>query len=195
MAGPARQAPACVCRERARTVVVWGDSATRDRLGGASGDADRSCRPTRRRSGLRHASPRAADVSAAQSRRAQSRRAPRGDGVCRHQLFSAGLDAGAASDIAGGVSTFLLPQREAVDAEQESIIETKKGTIELELFADEVPNTVANFEKLANSKFYDGTKFHRVIPNFMIQGGDPYSKTGKGPVGTGGRDTRSSARR
>src|SRR5207244_4581395 len=63
---------------------------------------------------------------------------------------------------------------------------TRRGTIEAELFADEVPDTVANFVKLANSGFYDGTKFHRVIPNFMIQGGDPYSKTGKGRVGTGG---------
>ncbi len=69
---------------------------------------------------------------------------------------------------------------------KKAVIETKKGTIEVELFADEVPGTVANFEKLANSQFYDGTKFHRVIPNFMVQGGDPYSKTGKGPVGTGG---------
>jgi peptidyl-prolyl cis-trans isomerase B (cyclophilin B) len=67
-----------------------------------------------------------------------------------------------------------------------AVMETGRGTIELELFADEAPNTVANFEKLANAGFYDGTKFHRVIPNFMIQGGDPYSKTGKGPVGTGG---------
>jgi peptidyl-prolyl cis-trans isomerase B (cyclophilin B) len=65
-------------------------------------------------------------------------------------------------------------------------METTRGSIKLELFADEAPNTVANFEKLANSGFYDGTKFHRVIPNFMIQGGDPYSKTGKGRVGTGG---------
>jgi len=63
---------------------------------------------------------------------------------------------------------------------KKAVIETKKGTIELDLFADEVPGTVANFEKLANSSFYDGTKFHRVIPNFMVQGGDPYSKTGKG---------------
>src|SRR2546421_8933982 len=69
---------------------------------------------------------------------------------------------------------------------KKAVIETAKGTIELELFTDEVPGTVGNFEKLANSKFYDGTKFHRVIPNFMVQGGDPYSKTGKGPVGTGG---------
>src|SRR5256886_8033508 len=71
-------------------------------------------------------------------------------------------------------------------ANKKAVIETAKGTIELELFTDEVPGTVGKFEKLANSKFYDGTKFHRVIPNFMVQGGDPYSKTGKGPVGTGG---------
>ncbi|HVH10341.1 MAG TPA: peptidylprolyl isomerase [Gemmatimonadales bacterium] len=64
--------------------------------------------------------------------------------------------------------------------------ETVKGRIEAELFADEVPATVANFEKLANAGFYDGTTFHRVIANFMIQGGDPYSKSGKGRVGTGG---------
>ncbi len=67
-----------------------------------------------------------------------------------------------------------------------ALMETTRGSIELELYADEAPNTVANFEKLANSGFYDGTKFHRVIPNFMVQGGDPYSKTGKGRVGTGG---------
>jgi len=69
---------------------------------------------------------------------------------------------------------------------KKAVMETARGTIELELFGDEVPGTVANFEKLANSTFYDGTKFHRVIPNFMVQGGDPYSKTGKGSVGTGG---------
>ena len=67
-----------------------------------------------------------------------------------------------------------------------AVMETARGTIEVELYADETPNTVANFEKLANSGFYDCTKFHRVIPNFMIQGGDPHSKTGKGRVGTGG---------
>ena len=67
-----------------------------------------------------------------------------------------------------------------------AVMNTARGTIDLELFADEAPNTVANFEKLANAGFYDGTKFHRVIANFMIQGGDPHSKTGKGRVGTGG---------
>jgi peptidyl-prolyl cis-trans isomerase B (cyclophilin B) len=66
-------------------------------------------------------------------------------------------------------------------------ITTSKGTMTLELYADETPGTVANFEKLANEKFYDGTRFHRVISNFMIQGGDPLSKDPKNPrVGTGG---------
>jgi peptidyl-prolyl cis-trans isomerase B (cyclophilin B) len=66
-------------------------------------------------------------------------------------------------------------------------IETSKGTVVADLFDAEVPNTVSNFEKLANSEFYDGTRFHRVIPNFMIQGGDPYSREAGNPrVGTGG---------
>ncbi|MEO8294514.1 MAG: peptidylprolyl isomerase [Gemmatimonadota bacterium] len=66
-------------------------------------------------------------------------------------------------------------------------IETSKGAITAELFDTEVPDTVANFEKLANSEFYDGTRFHRVINNFMIQGGDPLSKDAGNPrVGTGG---------
>lgn len=71
-------------------------------------------------------------------------------------------------------------------AATKAVIDTAQGVIELDLFSDEVPGTVANFEKLAKEGFYDGTTFHRVIPNFMIQGGDPYSKTGKGRVGTGG---------
>ena len=67
------------------------------------------------------------------------------------------------------------------------VFETGRGTIEAELFADEVPGTVANFEKLANSEFYDGTRFHRVIRDFVIQGGDPLSKDPNNPrVGTGG---------
>ena len=67
-----------------------------------------------------------------------------------------------------------------------AVIDTVQGVIEVELFADVAPSTVANFEKLAKDGFYDGTTYHRVIPNFMVQGGDPYSKTGKGRVGTGG---------
>lgn len=61
-------------------------------------------------------------------------------------------------------------------------LETTKGTIILELFENEAPNTVANFITLVEKKFYDGTKFHRVIMNFMAQGGDP---TGTGTGGPG----------
>jgi peptidyl-prolyl cis-trans isomerase B (cyclophilin B) len=66
------------------------------------------------------------------------------------------------------------------DPVKKAVIETDKGNIELVLFDKEAPNTVKNFEKLANSGFYNGLKFHRVIPDFMIQGGCP-----KG-TGTGG---------
>jgi peptidyl-prolyl cis-trans isomerase B (cyclophilin B) len=70
---------------------------------------------------------------------------------------------------------------------KKATIITSRGTVVAELFDTDAPNTVANFEKLANSGFYDGTRFHRVIPDFVVQGGDPYSKAGaKGAVGTGG---------
>lgn len=67
--------------------------------------------------------------------------------------------------------------------------ETNRGTIVAELFDKEAPGTVANFEKLANSGFYDGVKFHRVIPDFVVQGGDPLSRdlpAGDPRIGTGG---------
>jgi peptidyl-prolyl cis-trans isomerase B (cyclophilin B) len=60
--------------------------------------------------------------------------------------------------------------------------ETNKGTIVCELFAKDAPKTVNNFVFLAREGFYDGTKFHRVIPNFMVQGGDP-TGTGRGGPG------------
>jgi len=67
--------------------------------------------------------------------------------------------------------------------------ETNVGTITAELYDKEAPVTVANFEKLANSGFYDGVKFHRVIADFVVQGGDPLSRdlpAGNPRVGTGG---------
>ena len=71
---------------------------------------------------------------------------------------------------------------------------TSKGTIVLEFFADDAPNTVASFIELIDSGFYDGIKFHRVIPGFVAQGGDPITRdlspeqviTGGGGIGTGG---------
>src|SRR3954466_3374814 len=67
--------------------------------------------------------------------------------------------------------------------------ETNKGQIVAELFDKEAPKTVENFEKLANSGFYDGVKFHRVIADFVVQGGDPLWRArpeGDARVGTGG---------
>jgi peptidyl-prolyl cis-trans isomerase B (cyclophilin B) len=61
-------------------------------------------------------------------------------------------------------------------------LHTNHGPIEIELHDDDAPNTVANFTKLAGEGFYDGVIFHRVIPDFMIQGGDP---TGTGTGGPG----------
>ncbi len=68
-----------------------------------------------------------------------------------------------------------------------AIIETNLGTIAFKLLPDLAPETVRNFEKLARDGFYNGTLFHRVIPGFMIQGGDPNTKSGnKNTWGTGG---------
>jgi cyclophilin family peptidyl-prolyl cis-trans isomerase len=61
-------------------------------------------------------------------------------------------------------------------------LHTSEGPIELELYPDDAPKTVENFTKLAREGFYDGVIFHRVIPDFMIQGGDP---TGTGTGGPG----------
>ena len=57
-----------------------------------------------------------------------------------------------------------------------AVIETVHGTIKLELFEDKAPGHVKNLKDLAGKGFYDGTTFHRIIPGFMIQGGDPFSK-------------------
>ena len=61
-------------------------------------------------------------------------------------------------------------------------LHTSEGAIELELYPDDAPKTVENFVKLSRDGFYDGVIFHRVIPDFMIQGGDP---TGTGTGGPG----------
>lgn len=72
-------------------------------------------------------------------------------------------------------------------AETFAVIETKFGTVELKFFPDIAPKHVNNFVELAKKGFYDKTTFHRVIPGFMIQGGDPNSKNpDKSSHGMGG---------
>lgn len=66
-------------------------------------------------------------------------------------------------------------------AELKAIIETNKGTINIKLFADQTPLTCGNFVNLAKREYYNGLKFHRVISDFMIQGGCPYGNGMGGP--------------
>jgi peptidyl-prolyl cis-trans isomerase B (cyclophilin B) len=69
----------------------------------------------------------------------------------------------------------------------EAIITTNKGVMRVSLYDKETPNTVANFAKLAKEGYYNGLKWHRVLPNFVIQGGCPNSREGAtGMPGTGG---------
>lgn len=82
--------------------------------------------------------------------------------------------------------TYSAPPPMTIDTGKQytATIETKKGKLVLELFAKDVPRTVNNFVFLAREGFYDGVTFHRVIPDFMAQGGDP---TGTGSGGPGYR--------
>jgi len=73
------------------------------------------------------------------------------------------------------LSTLLLTA--VVSAQEIAVIETKFGKIEIQFFEDKAPGHVKNFKDLAKKGFYAGTVFHRVIPGFMIQGGDPNTKS------------------
>jgi len=72
-------------------------------------------------------------------------------------------------------------------ANRTAVIETNKGTIRFELLEDQAPRTTENFILLANKKYYDGVIFHRVIKNFMIQGGDPLGEGYGGESAWGGK--------
>jgi peptidyl-prolyl cis-trans isomerase B (cyclophilin B) len=76
------------------------------------------------------------------------------------------------------------PPAMSIDASKKytAVIDTNRGKITLDLFAKDAPKTVNNFVFLARDHFYDGVTFHRVIPDFMIQGGDP-TGTGRGDAG------------
>ena len=81
------------------------------------------------------------------------------------------------------------PPSAIISVPKTATFETNRGTITAELFEKDAPGTVANFEKLANEGFYDSIRFHRVIPDFVVQGGCPNAKIGgtpKGSPGTGG---------
>lgn len=79
----------------------------------------------------------------------------------------------------GEMETKETQSKEEIKEMTVAIIKTNMGTIEIELFADQTPKTVENFVGLANKGYYNGVIFHRVIKDFMIQGGDP-TGTGRG---------------
>jgi peptidyl-prolyl cis-trans isomerase B (cyclophilin B) len=104
--------------------------------------------------------------------------------------FSAGV---AFADDASAATATDKPKTESeketkkVDNNEVAVIKTSAGTMVIEFWPDVAPKTVENFKKLANEGFYDGTCFHRVIKDFMIQGGDPLTKdeANKARWGTG----------
>ena len=99
------------------------------------------------------------------------------------------------SDVVAGVLVgvgLLMAAARAESGRPRATIETSKGRMVIELYADEAPKTVANFVKLAKEGFYNGIIFHRVIPGFMIQTGDP-TGTGMGGPGYTFEDEFSSA--
>ena len=97
-----------------------------------------------------------------------------------HQIIGTSL-------YAGMIFFMLTATVNAADMQQNAVIETRFGKIEIRLLPEVAPNHVENFIKLSQSGFYDGTLFHRVIPGFMIQGGDPNTRDqDKSKYGMGG---------
>lgn len=78
--------------------------------------------------------------------------------------------------LSGCSSSEVISEEDSKKMENIVVFETNKGNFKVELFLDESPITAGNFKKLVSEGFYDGTRFHRVIKDFMIQGGDPNSK-------------------
>src|ERR1700735_4788988 len=93
--------------------------------------------------------------------------------------------------------SYSQPPAMAIDAKKNytATFDTSKGKIVVDLFPKDAPNTVNNFVFLAREKFYDGTKFHRVIADFMVQGGDPTATGSGGPGYKFADETRNNPRK
>jgi peptidyl-prolyl cis-trans isomerase B (cyclophilin B) len=105
--------------------------------------------------------------------------------------YAADTPSTAAATPAKAKTTAAKPKvAKAGSADEVAVLDTSKGRMVVEFWPKEAPRGVANFKSLARSGFYNGTGFHRIMKNFMIQGGDPKSKNPKAPdLGTGGAPT------
>jgi|SRR5665213_1389948 len=108
--------------------------------------------------------------------------------LCALGLFATVVATAWADDSNSNAVASASTNTPAANISEVAVITTSEGTMVLEFYPDVAPNHVANFKKLARSGFYDGTAFHRVIPGFMIQGGDPNTKndSAKDTWGLGG---------
>ncbi|HSI72657.1 MAG TPA: peptidylprolyl isomerase [Fimbriimonas sp.] len=107
--------------------------------------------------------------------------------LANSQNDSSAPPAEAGSEVPQG--TISVANRKPKDGEEVAVLETEKGKIVLMFFPDKAPKHVANYKKLVKMGFYNGTKFHRTMPGFMIQGGDPNSKgSDRSTWGSGGPD-------
>lgn len=97
------------------------------------------------------------------------------EGLKELETLTTALDSFQIEDI---LATVAATPAEPVKKNEYALIETRFGTMKMKFFPDKAPNHCANFKRLANSGYYDGVKFHRVIPDFMIQGGDINSRDG-----------------
>jgi cyclophilin family peptidyl-prolyl cis-trans isomerase len=102
---------------------------------------------------------------------------------CQSQRTAQALEAGTPKQEKKMNQTFTEPTQSAVDSNKtyHAVIKTEKGDIRVVLFAKESPMGVTNFIQLAKGGFYNGLTFHRVVPNFVIQGGDPQGNGTGGP--------------
>jgi len=100
--------------------------------------------------------------------------------------------AGALVGLVFGSALFAVEEKKEISpmnsSNEVAVIKTSEGEMVVQFWSDAAPNTIENFKKLARSGFYDGTIFHRIVKDFMIQGGDPLSKDPKkeNSYGTGG---------
>ena len=131
------------------------------------------------------ATPTVLSACSAQSSASNSDATSSADGQAADASSSGSAADGEAQSSTSGEGTLYTPSYKP-NGNEIAVIKTPKGTIKFKFYADDAPSHAAAFIELTKKGFYNGTKFHRVEPGFVVQGGDPLSKTDDPMVGTGG---------